>query len=378
VSRLKRAIFITATVMTASAVAAEVLLRVRNPLQSRVRGNRIVLLANRDYTIRNTTVPRLPPIISVHVNSLGFRGPEPPAPFAGALTIVAIGGSTTQSFFISDGLTWTDRLAARLKREFPTVWVGNAGLDGHSTFGHLVLLDDYIVPLRPKVALFLIGLNDVDRSDLSAYERETIRGRWSLESPMSLVKSLAAHSELVSTLLNLDRSYQAFQRGLINRPIDLRQREMLDVDEAALDGYVRRFDNAALAAYRDRVNALVDRTRAAHIEPVFVTQPMLLGSGVDDVTGVDLARVRANTQDQSGAMYWRPLELYNDVVRQMGKGRGVLVIDLARGLPKSSTFFYDFTHYTIEGSDRVARIVHDGLCPALTRRFESYVRTTCD
>jgi len=378
VSRLKRAIFITATVLVAPAVAAEVLLRLHNPLQSRVRGNRIVLLANRDYTIRNTTIPRLPPIISAHVNALGFRGPEPPTPFEDALTLVAIGGSTTQSFFISDGLTWPDRLDARLKREFPTAWVANAGLDGHSTYGHLVLLDDYIVPLRPKVALFLIGLNDVDRTDLSGYERESIRGRWSLESPTSLVKSLAAHSELVSTLLNLARSYQAFQRGLINRPVDVRQREMLDVDEAALDRYVRRFDNAALAAYRDRVNALVDRTRAARIEPVFITQPMLLGSGFDDVTGVDLARVRANAPGQSGAMYWRPLELYNDVVRRVGTARGVLVIDLARELPKSSTYFYDFTHYTIEGSDRVAQIVHDGLCPALARRFESYVRMTCE
>jgi len=77
-------------------------------------------------------------------------------------------------------------------------------------------------------------------------------------------------------------------------------------------------------------------------------------------------------------MYWRPLELYNDVVRRVGTARGVLVIDLARELPKSSTYFYDFTHYTIEGSDRVAQIVHDGLCPALARRFESYVRMTCE
>src|SRR5262249_2904171 len=151
-------------------LAAEALLRAYNPVQSRVRGDRIVLVANKSYTIRNNTIPRLPPTIAVHLNSLGFRGPEPPARFADALPIVTIGGSTTQSFFVPDGLTWSDRLADRLKRHFPSVWLDNAGLDGHSTFGHLVLVDDYIIPLRPKVALFLIGLNDVDRTDLSAYE----------------------------------------------------------------------------------------------------------------------------------------------------------------------------------------------------------------
>jgi lysophospholipase L1-like esterase len=375
--RLKRAVFIVSTVIVTTAVAAEALLRIRNPIQSRVRGDRIVLVANRSYTIRNTTVPRLPPTIAVRLNSLGFRGPEPPARFADSLTVVAIGGSTTQSFFISDGLTWPDRLAARLTRSFPATWVNNAGLDGHSTFGHLVLLDDYIVPLHPKVALFLVGLNDVDRTDLSAYERETVRSGWSFRSPASLAKSLAAYSELASTIINLVRSFEAYQRGLAHRPIDVRQRELLTVDEPALDRYVQRFVNDALAGYERRVNAIVDRTRGAGIEPVLITQPMLLGSGVDDMTGVDLARVRANAATQSGAMYWRPLELYNDVVRRTGAARGVLVVDLAHQLPKSSRFFYDFTHFTVEGSDRVAAIVAAALCPVLQQRFPSAAAAPC-
>jgi GDSL-like Lipase/Acylhydrolase family len=374
---LKRALFIVATAIVATVVAGEALLRIHNPIQSRVRGDRIVLVANKSYTIRNTTVPRLPPSITVTLNSLGFRGPEPPVPFGDFLTVVAIGGSTTQSFFLSDGLTWPDRLAERLHRNFPKIWVGNAGLDGHSTFGHLILVNDYIVPLRPDVALFLIGLNDVDRTDLSAYERETIRARWSFDGAASLVKSLAVRSELASTLLNIGRSVQAYQRGLINRPIDVRDRELLTVDAESLERYVRRFDNAALAAYRQRVTALVDRTRAAGIEPVLITQPMLLGSGIDDVTGVDLARVHANGPNQSGAMYWRPLELYNDVVRRSGPERGVLVIDLAHELPKSSSLFYDFTHFTIEGSDKVAAIVSDALCPMLQRRFPAKAGASC-
>lgn len=199
-----------------------------------------------------------------------------------------------------------------------------------------------------------------------------------MASPMSALKSLAAHSELASTLLNLTRSFQAYQRGLINKPIDLRGRELLTMDEPTLERYVDGFVNPALTAYADRVNRLVDRSRAAGIEPVLITQPMLPGSGVDDVTGVDLARVRANAPGQSGAMYWRPLELYNDVVRRTGRERGVVVLDLAHALPKSSLFFYDFTHYTIEGSDRVARIVGEGLCPVLAARFPSAARRTCE
>ena len=38
-------------------------------------------------------------------NSLGFRGDEPPDDFNPALTVVTVGGSTTESIYISDGKT---------------------------------------------------------------------------------------------------------------------------------------------------------------------------------------------------------------------------------------------------------------------------------
>src|ERR671929_63597 len=52
-------------------------------------------------------------------------------------------------------------LAARLRPEMRGVWVNNAGLDGHSTFGHLLLTRQALVPLHPKAILYLVGLNDM-------------------------------------------------------------------------------------------------------------------------------------------------------------------------------------------------------------------------
>ncbi len=371
----RRVVSLVLTTILLPTLAAETLLRVHNPLQSRVRGDQIVLLSNKTYTIRNTTVPRLPPTISFRLNSLGFRGPDPPAPFATYLSIVAIGGSTTQCFFLSDNLTWSDRLAERLKQTFRRVWVNNAGLDGHSTLGHLVLVRDYIVPLRPRLALFLIGLNDINRSGLSPFEHETTRAGLAFASPQAFVKSLAPYSELASTLLNLVRSYEAYQRGLIHRPIDVRLLPQREIGEETLERYIRSLANDSLVAYEHRVNALIDQTTSNGIEPVLITQPMLLGAGLDDITGVDLAKVANGSR--TGVMYWRSLEVYNDVVRRVGRERGVLVIDLASRLPKSSRFFYDFTHFTVAGAEEVARIINSSLCPALITRFASHAYAEC-
>lgn len=58
--------------------------------------------------------------------------------------------------------------------------------------------------------------------------------------------------------------------------------------------------------------------------------------------------------------------------RQVGRERHVLVVDLARRLPKDSTFFYDFFHFTNAGADRVGAIVHDGLRPWLLEKYPAW------
>src|SRR6185436_9570469 len=141
--------------------AAELVLRVRNPLGFRMRGNTLKLPANQVYDIRADERSRSDQLDAhvVHTkNSLGFRGPEPPDDFKDWLTLVAVGGSTTECFYLSDGRTWPERLAVRLQPDLRKVWVDNAGLDGHSTFGHLLLTRQALVPLRPKVILYLVGL----------------------------------------------------------------------------------------------------------------------------------------------------------------------------------------------------------------------------
>ena len=49
------------------------------------------------------------------------------------------------------------------------------------------------------------------------------------------------------------------------------------------------------------------------------------------------------------------LELYNDVIRS--DSARILVIDLARKMPKNSEYYYDFIHFTNKGAEKVADIL---------------------
>ena len=66
------------------------------------------------------------------------------------------------------------------------------------------------------------------------------------------------------------------------------------------------------------------------------------------------------------------LEIYNDVTRAVGREQRALVIDLARALPKDSAYFYDWTHFTNEGAERVAEILNQALVPWLIALVWAY------
>ena len=110
-------------------MALEIMLRVFQPVEYRVRGNRIVLPRNKKYVFTTDKTDIFDRVIYFSKNPLGFRGDLPPRNFAQTLTIVTVGGSTTECMNITDGKTWSDILANRLKQEFKPFWLNNAGCE---------------------------------------------------------------------------------------------------------------------------------------------------------------------------------------------------------------------------------------------------------
>jgi lysophospholipase L1-like esterase len=339
----------------------EIALHIYNPLPFRVHGNRIVLPVHQRYTFHNDGASKLDPITHHTKNALGFRGPDPPADFSRRLTLVTIGGSTTECLFLSDGKTWTDVMARRLRQSFPEIWVNNAGLDGQSTYGHLVLLRDFIDSLHPRVAVFLIGANDIGLDARNPYDE-------SLTPPRSAVRSTAAfvadHSELAALAQNLLRVARARNAGFGHGQIDLKALRHLEHDDASTAATIHKY-SAPLPAFASRVAAIVDESRRNGIEPVLVTQPGLFGDAIDPATGSDLSTIQVQGA-ANGRLWWKVQEMYNDVTRRAANDRGVLLIDAARELPKDSRLFYDFMHFTNDGAARLGELVAAHLLGRLT------------
>ncbi|HOX24043.1 MAG TPA: hypothetical protein PLL10_11295, partial [Elusimicrobiales bacterium] len=212
--------------------------------------------------------------------------------------------------------------------------------------------------LRPKIIIFMTGLNDIGGTAQS-------RGN-------SMLSGVAARSRVASVLVNLGRYLDARKKGLVHEQLDLKTLPRTSVDTPEEAKILGRYGPQALEAYRARIEELIKVCRANSIEPVFVTQPALFGSGQDPATGISLEDVRVG--DSNGAVSWKVLELYNDVLRAECANQGVLCLDLARKMPKDSRYYYDFYHFTPSGAEKVAELIYSELKPFMSQKYPNFKR----
>jgi lysophospholipase L1-like esterase len=360
--RWRRRVVYTGYLVAVTLILLEIALRIYNPFHFRLKGDRILLPVDQRETIYNTINPKLDPVIVNTRNSLGFRGPEMPKDTAGRLTVITIGGSTTECHFLSDSMTWPFLLGRELADSVPGCWLNNAGLDGQSTFGHLVLLNDYVKKLRPNVVVFLAGINDVENSGPSFHDKLYERGAFP-----DLPHWLFNNSELVNVGVNLWRAARARRfNNTTNTMMVLDSTRRLVLPDSV---WMRRIfaQTPYVMGYGRRLNELADSCLHWNIVPVFVTQPDLFGFGRDSMTGVDLGMYPVDS-GVNGRLLWSMLQKYNEVVRSMCRERGLPIVDLARTMPKNSLYFYDMSHFTNAGAAEVAGL----MAPTLIRVMRTF------
>ena len=310
-------------------IIGEIVLRIYNPLPSRVHGNQIQLKTN-----LKRVFPIKPPIrgldstIYYSSNSLGFRGEEKPADFDHVFSIIAVGGSTTECSLLSDNQTWAFKLNKSLKESYNNVWVNNAGIDGCSTYGHNILLQDYILKLKPKMVLFLIGANDRAKSDFK-HENGFL-----IDRPEPVIATfLKKNSELANLINNLYISYLS-RKAYVG--INIKKKKHFKTIEERRK-YLKQYVEDQ-PVYKSRVELLVKKCKDNNIIPVLITQPLLTDS-------VGLAG----------------MDIYNNTVKQICAEQHILCIDLSKEMEKDSAYFYDRMHYTIKGCTRVSEIISTDL-----------------
>lgn len=334
----------------------EVLVRLFDPFDFRQRGDKVVLPVNKKMIFRNDRIPGLDSQIIHTKNSLGFRGPEPPPNFHELTTIIAIGGSTTECFYISDSLCWTNLLHFEPGRK---VWVNNAGFQGHSTYGNFILVNEYVKQIQPDYVLLMEGINEINRTDIRKDESVS-----AISTKLSFLEWFKRNSRVLDAIINIRRNLMAGRLGVTDNYFDPAAMQQLELSTSFMDSVISA-QTPLSNAYANRLNEIVDTCLANEIIPVLITQPILYGDTTDCETPTDLGSVKI-TDGYNGLLMWKLIELYNEETRRIAGEHNFLLIDLAAELPKCSRYFYDICHFTNEGSVKVAEIIN--------KRLSGYIR----
>ncbi len=283
-------------------------------------------------------------------NSWGFRGAEPPRDWDSAYTVVAIGGSTTQCHYLDDARTWPALVEESVKAELPGTWVGNAGLDGHTTRGHLVFMEEVIPRVRPRLVLLMAGINDMG---LSFSEERRLRGN-PLDGTSALYR-LFGSNRLLQVLFAWkkalwDRAHVVRRSGHAMAPV----RFISDPDTPPADVTPLL---AQWPEYRQNLGLLARRARGAGVDIVFLTQPMLYDD-TEPWTRIEPEYDWMKTTGRySAAAHARFLAAYNRAMIEVAAEEGVECVDLSALVPHDESCFYDPVHLTEEGARRVAAAV---------------------
>lgn len=334
-------------------VLAEIVLHIYNPFKSRVRGNEIVLPANVKYEFKDVKIAGLDAHIVHQKNSMGFRGPELPKD-PKTVRIFCVGGSTTECFYLGDGKDWPALLMKKLNSAGINAWVNNAGLDGHSTFGHIILLRDHLLKFKPDYVVFLIGCNDVAADGLNLYENYHLNNK----------KRFLENFELFNLYLSWKRSRDASKMGMGHKPVDFKTWPVADTA-----GWENKFETEKkklqLRKYENRIAELIQLCVKAGATPVFVSQPSMLNDATDPVSKRYLGNLLF--EYNCALVYQNKLKAYNNELALYCSGDGIqsyrmqryTFIDAAKEMTSSSENFYDFFHYTNQGAEAMANIIFE-------------------
>ena len=286
-------------------------------------------------------------------DAFGFRGATlDPA----RISILTIGGSTTNQLYLPEEATWQAVLERSLHDNgHEHVVVANAGIDGQSTVGliaDLQLWFPHVPHLKPHLVVVYVGINDVYVGPSDAHEaidererRQRARDGLRYSNLRREIEQRSAFVLLWSTIAGM---IQAERAHLSHRAEDFVAAQWTDQPAHPIWPAAQLEIN--LAAYKGRLERIAALVVGLGEMPVFVTQTRadyrLEG---ERLTGIVTA------SGPNGVDRGRALTRFNGATLEVCREQHVVCLDLATELRFSEGDFYDYEHNTPQGAEKIGR-----------------------
>lgn len=303
----------------------------------------------------------LPGIVGKNVfttNNMGFRGEDlvNPKP-QGEFRIFLIGGSTAECLSVDDSQAINTVLQNELTRKIPagqTVKVYTAAKSGDRSYDHIAMIVHRLVHLQPDLIVVFAGFNDLNASMKHAdYLHYKNNGYETRLAGRTLAMMLVTEFELGRRVQSVMKSLTGKTDRQIFEEIpvktDYKEKVKVRLSVPVSD----EFPRTDQAAYRRNLATIEGVARAHGIQLVLMTQPSSWNSAIDpNIRNWHWMTYRAGKTYSENSMDVA-LTALNNVMIEVGKERGVPVLDLAKSIPKSTEFFIDDVHFNVKGAHEI-------------------------
>jgi lysophospholipase L1-like esterase len=272
----------------------------------------------------------------IHINRLGFRGPElSTAKQPGLFRIAAVGDSTTFGL-AGEHCPYRAQLQGLLNAHEGGVKfeVVNAGVEGYSSWHALRLVETRIAGLQPDLVVIYIGWNDL-------YSTNPFQANSPRSQREALSRSRGTFASWV--LIGLDKLYLVqFLRGIIYKALPRVIAYVQPVDTSP----GKQPHPAATAAYKENLVELIATIKRTGAVPVLLTLPTVVSK---QMSGKALSMVHYPTWARGNyKTFLAVIEAYNNVIRDTARERAIPLIDNASFIeslgPQKDKLFFDSLH----------------------------------
>jgi len=268
-------------------------------------------------------------------------------------TILFLGGSTTECAYVEEDRRFPFLVGKLLGSDGLKVNTLNSGVSGNNTLHSVDILINKAIAFEPDIAVLMHNINDLN---LLLYDQTY----WNDDSKFSLlVKSSENNLSCLKRMVKYNFPNLYNQLYTVIQFISSKGGDVL-VSRALPPDYRLSLEKEnILMQFKKSLRLFITASRIYRITPVIMTQASRFGEKLD-VGDIDAEKLFKKI----GVSYEAYREIYmemNQMIRQVGREEGVLVIDLEKKVPQSKAYIYDFVHFNTSGSERVAKIIAEEL-----------------
>ncbi len=295
--------------------------------------------------------------------------------------ILAIGGSTTECFYLDDSESWPMLLQGSIRswsgRKVHVGNIGKSGLRSICSIGQIL----YYIPQLPKIdaVVALVGVNDL-AGFISFGFADDIPADAGFESPIFLNKAGFAltPAETQRSFIQSSRFIRRIEKYRMMRGYQGRIR---DTEGKKYENWrmsrrsAKEIVNKApemdweLERYGKRLEWMVAAARKLDLRIIFATQPTLWKPQMPESEqallwygGIGNFFKGKVTRYYSTEVLAEVMDRYNEKTRVVSRELGVELVDLARIILKNTDSFYDDCHFNENGAGLVTA--------AMSKHFE--------